>query len=59
MLSIAMPGDHKYACHIGKTVPRDNHVKYWVLSCLFLKHQSCVSVSVHQNSFCYLVVVVI
>ena len=36
--------DHKYACHIGKTVPRDNHVKYWVLSGLFLKQQSCVYV---------------
>ena len=36
--------DHKYACHIGKTVPRDNHVKYWVLSGLFLKQQYCVSV---------------
>ena len=51
--------DHKYACHIGKTVPRNNHIKYWFLSCLFLKHQSCVSVSVHQNSFCCLVVVVV
>ena len=44
--------DPKYACHIGKTVPRDNHVKYWVLSGLFLKQQSCVCFCVHKNSFC-------
>ena len=45
MLSLATAQDHKYACYISKTVPRDNHVKYWVsIRPYFLKQQSCVSV---------------